>query len=138
MRFARGERGETLELSLVPLIDVVLVILIFLSVTTTFSQVGVLGIDLPEAGSARQNPPRTIVVAVDAAGYVFVEGEGIGAADPERIRQALVRLIPAGGEPVVTVEADAATPHQRVIDVLTAAQRAGVARVAFAVQGPPQ
>ncbi|HNQ49363.1 MAG TPA: biopolymer transporter ExbD [Hydrogenophilus thermoluteolus] len=137
MRFTtQASRRDAPELSLVSLIDVVLVILIFLSVTTTFSQVGQLRIDLPEGEAQTAQEPETIHVQITAHGQVFVEGVAVPTQDVAALRQALVRQAPAKSDPVVVIEADAATPHQRVIDALRAAQEAGLAKVTFAVEQP--
>lgn len=138
MRFTtQASRRDAPELSLVPLIDVVLVILIFLSVTTTFSQVGQLRIDLPEGEAQTEREPETIHVQITADGKVFVEGVALdGGDDVATLSQALVRQAPAKRDPIVVIEADAATPHQRVVDALRAAQAAGLAKVTFAVEKP--
>ena len=51
MNFRRDNRSEEPEINLIPLIDVVLVIIIFLMLTTTFSKVSGLEINLPAAES---------------------------------------------------------------------------------------
>ncbi len=139
MRFlSMSKRRDEPELSLVPLIDVVLVILIFLSVTTTFSPIAQLGIDLPNADRETEKAQsQSVVIALDAAGEVFLEGEALGRADVETLRQRLAARVPSGEQPWVVIEADAATPHQRVVDALRAAQRAGLTRIAFAVEQQP-
>ncbi len=135
VHFLQKSRSDEVELSLVPLIDVVLVILIFLSVTTTFSPVGQLAIDLPDS-DARENdlPPNTLHLVIARDGAVSIDGEAVPGGDGEAIRAALVRRVPANERPIVVIEADAATPHQRVIDALRAAQAAGLPQVTFAVE----
>ena len=134
-RMAGGSREEPF-LNLVPLIDVVLVILIFLSVTTTFSQTAQLKIDLPEADAAApvDAAPKEWVVAITADGAVFVGERAVGLGSVEDIESALRAVIPSGSQPTIIIEADAKTPHQRVIDVMRAAQRAGFDRLTFSVE----
>lgn len=134
MRFSRAAHHDEPQLSLVPLIDVVLVILIFLSVTTTFSSVGQLKIDLPEGEAERLEAPQTLHIAITANGQLFIDGVAVSGNDVEAIEKALARHVPAQSDPLVVIEADAATPHQRVIDALRAAQRVGLGRVSFAVE----
>jgi len=137
MRFRdRGDSCEEPYISLVPLIDVVLVILIFLSVTTTFSQTAQLKIDLPEADAAApvDAAPKEWVVAITADGAVFVGERAVGLGSVEDIESALRAVIPSGSQPTIIIEADAKTPHQRVIDVMRAAQRAGFDRLTFSVE----
>jgi biopolymer transport protein ExbD len=75
MNFQRGRRREELEINLIPMIDVLLVILIFLMVTTTFSQIAELQINLPTAtGEQTAEKPNPINVVVDAGGHYLVNG----------------------------------------------------------------
>jgi biopolymer transport protein ExbD len=55
----------------------------------------------------------------------------------DAIAAALGKAVPAGAkEPVVVVNADAKATHQSVIDVMHAAQRAGLPHITFATQAP--
>lgn len=137
MNFQRGmRRRDEPEVSLIPLIDVVLIIIIFLMVTTTFSQVAGLEITLPSAdGETVEAQEREIVVAVTAAGAVVVEGETLVAAEINEISRLLARVAETRElEPVIVIHADAQAQHQRVIDVMQAAQRAGLPQITFAIQ----
>ncbi len=138
MDFRRSARHEEPEVSLIPLIDVVLVIIIFLMLTTTFSKVSGLEINLPTADApASETQTDEIVVAVTAAGEVLVNRQPVGARDVDAIAAALGRAAPQGGkQPVVVINADAKAAHQRVVDVMQAAQRAGLAHITFAIQSP--
>lgn len=138
MNFQRGNRREEPEINLIPLIDVVLVIIIFLMLTTTFSKVSGLEVNLPSAqGDSAATTPNEIVVAITAAGEVLVNRQPVPGRDIDAIAKALGRAVPPGGrEPVVIINADAKAAHQSVIDVMQAAQRAGLVHVTFAVQAP--
>ena len=128
MNFRRGSRNGEPEINLIPLIDVVLVIIIFLMLTTTFSKVSGLEIKLPTAeAEGSETEAREIVVAVTAAGEVLVNRQAVGERSVEAIAAALGKSAPADGDtpPVVVINADARTPHQSVVDVMQAAQRAG-------------
>lgn len=137
MNFRRGARNEEPEINLIPLIDVVLVIIIFLMLTTTFSKVSGLSINLPSAEADGEAAASEIVVAVTAAGDVLVNSQPVGARAVDAIATALGKAVPAGAkEPVVVVNADAKATHQSVIDVMHAAQRAGLPHITFATQAP--
>jgi biopolymer transport protein ExbD len=137
MNFQRGRRNEELEINLIPMIDVLLVILIFLMITTTYSKYAGLEINLPTA-DARQaaEQPNEVNVVVNAQGEVMVNRSLVGGNGIEAITLALRRSASSGGtqEPIVIISADAATPHQRVIDVMQAAQQAGMSHISFATQ----
>lgn len=138
MNFQRGNRQEAPEVSLIPLIDVVLVIIIFLMLTTTFSKVSGLEITLPTAEVEQLDAaPNEIAVAVTAAGDIIVNGIPVGAREVGAIAAALGRAVPVdAGEPVIVINADARAAHQSVIDVMQAAQRAGLPHITFAIQAP--
>jgi biopolymer transport protein ExbD len=140
MNFRRGGRNEEPEINLIPLIDVVLVIIIFLMLTTTFSKVSGLEINLPSAeADGIESVPNEILVAVTAAGEVLVNRQPVAERSVESLAAALGKAAPGGGrEPVVVINADAKAAHQSVIDVMQAAQRAGFSHVTFATQSPAQ
>jgi biopolymer transport protein ExbD len=138
MNFQRGgTRHEAPEVNLIPLIDVVLVIIIFLMLTTTFSKVAGLEITLPTADAEAVEAANEITVAVTATGDVIVNGKPVGARGVDAIATALARVVQAGSEPLVVINADAQASHQSVVDVMQAAQRAGLAQITFAIQAPP-
>ncbi|WP_341644472.1 ExbD/TolR family protein [Thauera sp. SDU_THAU2] len=140
MNFRRGSRNEEPEINLIPLIDVVLVIIIFLMLTTTFSKVSGLEINLPSAeAEGVDTVPNEILVAVTAAGEVLVNRQPVAEPSVESLAAALGKAAPGdGGEPVIVINADAKAAHQSVIDVMQAAQRAGFSHVTFATQAPAQ
>lgn len=138
MNFQRGRRHGEPEINLIPLIDVVLVIIIFLMLTTTFSKISGLEINLPTAESeGAESVANEIVVVVNAAGDVLVNRVPVGGRDINAIAGALGRAVPSGNKsPVVVINADAKAAHQSVIDVMQAAQRAGLPHITFATQAP--
>ncbi len=140
MNFQRGARRQAEpEVNLIPLIDVVLVIIIFLMLTTTFTKIAGLEINLPVAeADPSQATPDEITVVVTAGGDIIINGNPVGAREVSAIAAALGRARPTGDrEPVVVINADAQAAHQSVIDVMQAAQRAGLAHITFAIQNPP-
>lgn len=135
MNFQRGRQREEPEINFIPLIDVLLVILIFLMVTTTYSKFSGLEINLPTAdGPPPTEQPAEINVAVTASGDVLVNKVSAGR-DVQAISAAIKRV--AGGgekEPIIVISADAKATHQSVIDVMQAAQSAGLSHISFATQ----
>jgi len=136
MRFQSNRRQEEPEINLIPLIDVLLVIIIFLMLTTTYSRFSGMELTLPTAASEEvEGKPNEINIAVTAEGDVLVNRVPIIGRDVDSIAAALGRSAPAGGEaPLVIINADAKATHQRVIDVMQAAQRVGLARITFATR----
>lgn len=138
MNFQRGSRQEAPEVNLIPLIDVVLVIIIFLMLTTTFSKVAGLEINLPTADSeVTEAQANEITVAITASGDVIINGTPVGSREVAAVSVALGRAVtPDAGEPVIVINADAQASHQSVIDVMQAAQQAGLPQITFAIQAP--
>ena len=139
MNFQRGRAHEEPEINLIPMIDVLLVILIFLMITTTYSKYAGLEINLPTADAQQQaEQPNEINVTVNAQGEVMINRSVVGSRDVAGLSLALRRVAEAGNkdkEPVVIISADAQATHQSVIDVMQAAQQAGLAHISFATQG---
>jgi len=137
MNFQRGRGREEVEINLIPMIDVLLVILIFLMITTTYSKFAGLEINLPTADApAQQEQPNEINVMVTAVGDVSVNKVAVPGHEVAAIGAALAQAAKGAKEPVVIINADAKTTHQSVVDVMQAAQQAGLNHVSFAIQQP--
>jgi biopolymer transport protein ExbD len=137
MKFQTERRHEEPEINLIPMIDVLLVILIFLMITTTYSKFSGLEINLPTADAPPgQEQPNEINVAVTAGGDILVNRAPLGARDVEAIAAALKRAAADAREPVIVINADAKATHQSVVDVMQAAQQAGLPHLSFATQSP--
>ena len=131
----RKPRPEEPEINLIPFIDVLLVILIFLMLSTTYSKFTELQISLPvaDADKARDRPGE-IIVAVAADGRYAVNRKPVDGRSVESLAAELVAAAAGSTDAIVIVSADATAAHQSVINVLDAARRAGLARLAFATQ----
>jgi biopolymer transport protein ExbD len=135
MNFQKGHGREEPEINLIPMIDVLLVILIFLMITTTYSKFAGLEINLPTADAqAQKEELNEINVTVTVAGDVTINRVPVAGHDVEAIGNALKRAAGEAKEPVVIINADAKATHQSVIDVMQAAQQAGLSHISFATQ----
>ena len=135
MNFQRGRPNEEPEINLIPMIDVLLVILIFLMITTTYSKYAGLEINLPTADVQQvQEHPNEINVVVSSLGDVMVNKSAVAVRDVDAISLALKQAASGAKEPIVVISADAKTTHQSVIDVMQAAQQAGLSHISFATQ----
>ena len=136
MNFRRRRPPEDPEINLIPFIDVLLVILIFLMLTTTYSKVSELKINLPTANAqASKSRPAEVVVLVAADGRYMVNqrmlaGRGIGT-----LAASLAQVAGNAKDTVVIINADAQASHQSVINVMDAARRVGLTQLTFATQG---
>lgn len=135
MNFQRGRLKEDPEINLIPMIDVLLVILIFLMVTTTFSQIAELQINLPTADAEKQaEKPNEITVAVDASGRYVINRAPLANPGVDALSQALRRAAGDRPDPVIVINADAEATHQSVVNIMEASRLAGYSRISFATQ----
>jgi biopolymer transport protein ExbD len=139
MDFQRGRAKEEPEINLIPMIDVLLVILIFLMVTTTFSQIAELQINLPTAEAEKPaDKPAAINVAVDSTGHYLVNASAVAGSDTDSLSLALRRAAGDMPDPVIIINADAKTTHQAVVNVMEAARLSGYSHITFATQAKPE
>ena len=138
MKFQRGQIYEEPEINLIPMIDVLLVILIFLMITTTYSKYAGMEINLPTADAQKSaEQPNEVNVVISGQGEVMINRSTLGARDVASLSVALKRAAgtwTAPSEPIVIISADAKATHQSVIDVMQAAQQAGLSHISFATQ----
>jgi biopolymer transport protein ExbD len=138
MDFQHGKAKEDPEINLIPMIDVLLVILIFLMVTTTFSQIAELQINLPAAEAEKPaDKPAAINVAVDATGRYLVNNSAVADPSVDALSLALRRAAGDKPDPVIIINADAKATHQAVVNVMEAARQAGYSHITFATQATP-
>lgn len=135
MNFQRGRQKEDPEINLIPMIDVLLVILIFLMVTTTFSQIAELQINLPTADAEKQaEKPNEIIVAVDPSGRYVINRAPLLNPGVDALSDALRSAAGDRSDPVIVINADAEATHQSVINIMEASRLAGYSRISFATQ----
>ena len=134
MNFRRRRPPEDPEINLIPFIDVLLVILIFLMLTTTYSKVSELKINLPTASAdTPQEKPLEIRVAVNPAGEYLVNQQPVAA---NALGDALKAAAGGQADPSVVIQADGKAPHQAVVTVMEAARQASLSKLTFATQAP--
>lgn len=139
MNFQRGKFRDEPEINLIPMIDVLLVILIFVMVTTTYSRFADLKINLPEAEAEQsKSQPNTLDVAVDADGNYVVNRKVVPFSDITDFSHTLKVAAGNRKDPLVVISADARATHQSVINILSAAQLAGLPHISFSAEAKPK
>jgi biopolymer transport protein ExbD len=127
--FGEGQNMPMADINTTPLVDVMLVLLVIFIITAPlFHQA--IPVDLPQVSSSKlDDKPAVIQLAIDAQGIVFLDGEAVH-------RQALdarfARL--TAGNPELHLRADRSTRYEIVADVMAAAQRNGLMKIAFVTQ----
>lgn len=128
--FDEGGAGQPMaEINTTPLVDVMLVLLVIFIITAPLFHQAV-PIDLPKVSATKlDEKPEVIQLAVDADGRIFWNGEAVH-------REALEPRFAAASakQPELHLRADRAVRYERVAEVMAAAQRAGLAKIAFVTE----
>lgn len=120
------------EINMIPFIDVALVLLIIFMIMTPVLLKSQLKIVVPDAKAADKVPPeeKTIDIQIQSDGGVFIEGKLLGEADLEDALKFRIHNASLQG---LVIEADKGVPFQRVVDVMSAAKKVGLTKMAVCV-----
>jgi biopolymer transport protein TolR len=125
MSAGKGAPGRTTmsEINVTPMVDVMLVLLVIFMVTAPLIQKGVK-VDLPEARAAPvEASEKKLVLSVDARSRVYLGDVEIPIDDLE---EKLRTNAKAQADKEIYLHADKSIPYGVVVEVMAAAQRAGV------------
>jgi len=138
MSFGRLERSPgpqpMSEINMTPLVDVMLVLVVIFIITAPLLASSIR-LDLPRAeGTQPNDAPRFITVVLDKAGQAFLDDK---PATPEQLAQRLALVGKAHPDTEIHLRADEGVPYGRVVQVMGAAQKAGLNRIGFVAEAPP-
>ena len=132
MRLRRRNHDDDIELNFIPLIDVLLVVIIFLMITTTFAKLSEIKINLPVAEKNQVNEETVpIRVTITEDGRYFINDEPLVSTEIESIANVLKELAQDKQDTHVIISADANARHQSIINLMEAARKAMLSKVAF-------
>ena len=134
MNFRQLRRPEV-SINLTPLIDVVFLLLIFFMVSTSFSEMTQLVVDLPEAEGSPATTDEALILTVDVAGNMTLNGESV-PNDASGLSLALRQQLSGNTDIPVTLSADAMTPHQYVVTAMDVAAQLNLTRLTIATESP--
>lgn len=127
-RRARRAAGAP-QFNFAPMVDVVLLLLVFFMTATTLGPAPRgLPVSLPTAASASASATRLLEVSLAADGRIGL-GERQGLS-PAALEAALREMMP-GTDGAVSLRADRAARHGRVVEVMDAIKRAGAKRLSI-------
>ena len=133
MNFRPRASSPEPEINLVPFIDVLLVVLIFLMLTTTWSRLTEIQLNLPVADASASTPkPRQIVLTITSQGQYAINKSPLGSSSVGALVAVLTPL--AHPDAMLVISADAAATHQSVVHAMEAARRSGLSKISFAAQ----
>src|SRR5512134_2262348 len=122
-----GSGRQTLtEINVTPMVDVMLVLLIIFMVTAPLIQQGVK-VNLPETKAAPvEAADKKLVLSIDTARHVYI---GDAEVALEELEMKLAANAKAQADKEVYLHADRDVPYGVVVEVMAAAQRAGITNV---------
>ena len=132
MNFRQLRRPEV-SINLTPLIDVVFLLLIFFMVSTSFSELTQLVVDLPDAEGSPATTDEALTLTVDVAGNMTLNGESV-PNDTRGLSLALRQHLSGNTDIPVTLSADAMTPHQYVVTAIDVAAQLNITRLSIATE----
>jgi biopolymer transport protein ExbD len=134
MKFHRAPSPEP-EINLIPFIDVLLVVLIFLMLSTTYSKLTEIQMNLPVADTAQQQQhPREVRVSISSDGRFSVNRQALNGHDVASLTRAMSAAGQGLENPMVVISADAHASHQSVMMVMEAARRSNLNQLTFSAQ----
>jgi len=117
------------EINTTPLVDVMLVLLVIFIITAPLLTHSIR-LELPNVPApAAPETPEAITVSIDADGALFWNEAPL--ADLEALRGRLAAAAGRRPEPELQLRADAQVRYQRIAEVMSAAQQAGLSRIGF-------
>ncbi|HTH81001.1 MAG TPA: biopolymer transporter ExbD [Ramlibacter sp.] len=132
MAFGRIERSPVAqpmsEINVTPLVDVMLVLVVIFIITAPLLA-STVRLDLPKTEAARpSDAPLFVTVVLDRSGQAFVDDKPAGM---EQLAQRLAQAAKVNPETEIQLRADAGVPYGRVVEIMGAAQKAGLNRIGF-------
>ena len=132
MNFRQLRRPEV-SINLTPLIDVVFLLLIFFMVSTSFSELTQLVVDLPEAEGMPASAEAAMLLSIDATGNMTSNGAPV-PNDTLGLSAAMRDYLRGNTDIPVTLSADAMTPHQFVVTAIDVAAQLNLERLTIATE----
>ena len=135
MAFGRLERSKGSEpmsdINMTPLVDVMLVLVVIFIITAPLLSSSIK-LDLPKTDAAKsQAAPQSITLVVDKSGQAFLDDKPVNAA---QLAAQLATVAGQNPDTEVQLRADTTVPYGRVVEVMGAAQAAGLNRIGFVAQ----
>ena len=137
MSFGRLERRQgsepMSEINVTPMVDVMLVLLVIFILTAPLLASSIK-LDLPKTDAAKSGAaPAFVTLVVDKTGQIFLNDKPVAA---DALRTSLAQTAAQNPDAEVQLRADETVPYGRVVEVMGAAQKAGLNRIGFVAEAP--
>ncbi len=128
MRRKRKAIDFHLDIAPVNLIDLLLVLLIFFVTTTSFLQLQVIELTLPQADAAKKIQPKKDVYNIKI-GFACKTSLNKKEMSLEALQAEIIRLKKVNNKVYFRIGADKASAHECFIDVLNILQKADITNI---------
>lgn len=135
-QYYRSSLSTAAALPLTPLIDMVFLIVVFFMVNAAFAVHSTIPVQLPRAAAADPAAGAALVVTVDAAGGIYLEGEAAAALTLDQFRSALAAPAAAAASRVV-LRGAAGAQYGRLVAVMDVLRGAGITDLHLVTASPP-
>lgn len=124
-----NDSSDEAAIDMTPMLDIVFIMLIFFIVTTSFVKEAGIEVSRPSANSAQVVKKGNIMVAVGAAGDVWVDKRRI---EVDAVRANIERLRAESPDGAVVIQADQEANAGVVVKVMDQIKMAGVENISIA------
>ncbi|PIE40797.1 MAG: biopolymer transporter ExbD [Gammaproteobacteria bacterium] len=118
-------------IDMTPMLDIVFIMLIFFVVTTSFVKESGIDVNRPSAQTAEVKERGNILVAIDAAGQIWIDKRVV---DIRAVRANVERLHAENPQGTVVIQSDVDAKTGLLVKVMDQVRLAGVANVSIAAQ----
>ena len=116
------------DINMTPLIDVMLVLVVIFIITAPLLASSIK-LDLPKTDAAKAgDAPKSVTVVMDATGQAYLKDQPVALDELARLLSVSAQANP---ETEVLLRADKTVPYGRIVEVMGAAQKAGLNRIGF-------
>ena len=131
-RLGRSQNPKPMsDINMTPLVDVMLVLVVILIITAPLLA-NSIRLDLPKTDAAQPGEPaQAVTLVIDKAGRAFLDDQPV---DDAQLAQGLADAAKANPETEVQLRADTTVSYGRVVEVMGAAQKAGLNRIGFVAE----
>ena len=121
------------EINVTPMVDVMLVLLVIFILTAPL-MASSIKLDLPKTDAAKASEaPKFVTLVVDKTGQIFLNDKPVAL---DELKTSLTQTAVKNPDTEVQLRADEAVSYGKVVEVMGAAQKAGLNRIGFVADVP--
>ena len=118
----RIREEEEAMIDMTPMLDIVFIMLIFFIVTTSFVKEAGIEVNKPKAANQTKQKNANIFVGVKDTGDIWIDKRRV---DIELVGSTIEKLLAEQPTDVIIIQADKASKHGDVVEVMDAIKAAG-------------